>query len=193
MPLMRGPTLAFLLLSAGCPYSPSLGTTPFLCGSDNPVCPRGYNCQPDEAGMMVCVEDGKSAIPDAPPVNCHNDMAMEPNDTWQTAYATPLEGSLKHIDYAGLSICPGTDVDTYKVDILTSGTAIDVVMIYEPGEPLIVTLLDVTGTKVADGGLISGTMLVLHYVNTVAGAYYVQVSSPSGNENNYTLSITTSP
>jgi hypothetical protein len=188
---MRATLLLLFVLASGCFYGPDLGKTPFLCNSDTPTCPHGYNCQPDQNGQMVCVVNGENAIPDAPPVNCANDSALEPNDTIATAYATPLEGQLPRIRYSGLSICPGTDIDTYLVDVTTAGSSIDVEMTYEPGWPLTATVLDVTGTKVADGAPKGENIIGVHFGDTTTGAYYVQVSSPTSNLNNYLIDITT--
>jgi hypothetical protein len=188
---MRGTLVLLFTLAGGCFYGPDLGKTPFLCNTGTPTCPRNYNCQPDQIGQMVCVANGESAIPDAPPVNCANDSALEPNDTILNAYATPLEGQLARIAYSGLSICPGTDIDTYLVDVTTAGSSIDVEMTYEPGWPLIATVLDVTGTKVADGAPKGDNIVGVHFGNTVTGAYFVQVLSPTGNQNNYRIDITT--
>jgi hypothetical protein len=188
---MRKTLLLSFFLAGGCFYGPDLGKTPFLCNTDTPTCPRNYNCQPDQNGVMVCVQNGESAIPDAPPVNCADDSALEPNDTMQTAYATPLEGQLPMISYSGLSICPGTDIDTYIVDVTAAASSIDVEMTYEPGWPLTTTLLDVTGNKVADGAPKGENIVGMHFGDTVTGAYYVQVLSPTGHQNNYRIDITT--
>lgn len=186
-------TLSFLFLLAGCPYKPDLSAEPFLCNTAEPACPKGYNCQADEEGTMVCVQNGLNAIPDALPVNCANDMSMEPNDTMDTAYATPLEVPLVHIDYSGLSICPGTDVDTYMIDVSASGHSIDMKMTYEPGFALVGALFDLNNTKVADSGSSGDNVVTLHYATTNSGSYYLQISSPTGHENNYKLSISTTP
>jgi hypothetical protein len=186
-------TLFFLVVVAGCPYKPDLDKEPFFCNTSAPECPHGYNCQPDEAGEMVCVQNGLEAIPDALPVNCADDATMEPNDTIQTAYATPLELPLIHISYSGLSICPATDIDSYKLDVAAAGHSIDVVQTYEPGYPLSVSLFDLDGTKVADGAPSGDNIVTLHYANTNSGAYYIQVLSPTSHENNYRLEITTTP
>jgi hypothetical protein len=190
---MRLTILFFLIVLAGCPYKPDLAKEPFLCNTTEPACPHGYNCQADEQGVMVCVQNGLLAIPDALPVNCADDHAMEPNDTIETAYVTPLEDSLIHISYSGLSICPGTDVDTYQVDVAAEGHSIDVVLTYEPGFPLTDALFDLNSAKVADGAPGGDNVVRLHYAATNSGAYYIQVTSPTGHENNYRLDITTTP
>jgi len=191
---MRAVTTLFLLLVlAGCPYKPELSKEPFLCNTTEPACPHGYNCQPDSDGKMVCVQNGLEAIPDALPVNCADDKAMEPNDSIETAFATPLEDSLIHINYGGLSICPGTDIDNYIIDVAGEGHSIDAVMTYEAGFPLTTALFDLNSTKVADGTASGDDIVTLHYAATNSGAYYLQVTSPTSHENNYRLEITTTP
>jgi hypothetical protein len=157
------------------------------------MCPHGYNCQADSDGTMVCIQNGLDAIPDALPVNCADDKAMEPNDSIETAFVTPLEESLIHINYNGLSICPGTDIDNYVIDVAGEGHSIDVVMTYQPGFPLATGLFDLNSTKVADGTPSGDDVVSLHYAATNSGAYYLQVTSPTGQENNYKLEITTTP
>lgn len=190
---MRAFSLVFLVLLAGCPYKPDLSSQPFLCGDTDPKCPHGYNCQADQEGTMVCVQNGLEAIPDALPVNCADDKAMEPNDTLESAYATPIEVPLIHIDYSGLSICPGTDIDSYMIDVTGMGHSIDVKLTYEPGFPLAAALFDLSKTKVADATEGGENALTLHFAATNSGSYYLQVSSPTSHENNYKLSISTTP
>lgn len=190
---MRGISIFTLLVLAGCPYKPDLSKEPFLCGTSDPMCPHGYNCQADSEGDMVCVQNGLQAIPDALPVNCADDKAMEPNDSIETAFVTPLEQPLIHINYSGLSICPGTDVDTYMVDVAANGHSIDVLLTYEPGFPLAAALFDLNSAKVADAAPGGENILTLHYAATNSGAYYVQVTSPTSHENNYKLEISTTP
>lgn len=191
---MRGSMMLFLMfLAGGCPYQPDLGTTPFLCGTEDPKCPGGYDCQADQAGQMVCVKNGSSAIPDAPPVNCANDSALEPNDTKETAYPTPVADTMMHITYTGLAICPGTDKDTYKINVSSAARTVDVLLTYEPGTPLTAVLLDAMGTMVAGGTPMGTDQVNVHTTNTGLGVHFVQVSSPTSNENNYQIEITASP
>lgn len=44
--------------SACSPYDPSLPSTPFLCGDDEPRCPEGYVCVGEPDGRKVCHAEG---------------------------------------------------------------------------------------------------------------------------------------
>ncbi|HEY1557773.1 MAG TPA: hypothetical protein VGF94_23235 [Kofleriaceae bacterium] len=193
---MRGRTTLVLSLlgAAGCAgFDPQLGTTPFLCGAEDPKCPSGYECQPQTSGQAVCVSTGRTTVEDATSVNCHDDSALEPNDTIQTAYLTPVENREMRVSYAGLSICPGSDKDTYQVGIKGTGRTINATMVYEDGAALAITLFGADGTKLVDGAVTATDTASLMFAAPGIGNYFVQVSSPTGAENNYTLELGTSP
>ena len=85
------------------------------CGSGTPACPDGYTCMADgSSGRMVCVTP-TGQVPDA--INmCANDSNLEPNDTKDNAYATPVDGVTRMtIPYAGLAICPAGDKDWFGI------------------------------------------------------------------------------
>ena len=204
---MRIATLLLVLTAACSPYSPDLGTAPFLCGSTSPRCPDGYTCNMSSdagVGQAVCVKNGATA-PDGPGPNsmCADDSQIETsnganNDTIATAYVTPVATSRASIDFAGLSICPAGDVDFYEVQ-LTKTQNIDVIMTYESwGGVLQGNIQTSGGAQVAVLSPQTASVRTMHgnVQNLPAGAYYVEIMGPSGageTRNNYTLTITVSP
>ena len=206
---MRIVTLLLVLTAACSPYSPDLGTAPFLCGSADPKCPDGYTCNMATdagtgTGPAVCVKNGATA-PDGPGPNsmCADDSQIETsnganNDTIATAYVTPVATSRGNIDFAGLSICPAGDVDFYEVQ-LTKTLNIDVVMTYESwGGVLQGNIQTAGGAQVAVLSPQSGMDRTMHgnVQNLPSGAYFVEITGPSGSgetRNNYTLTVTVTP
>jgi hypothetical protein len=185
--------LGLFLLATGCSaYDPNLGSTPFLCGTEDPRCPDGYACQSDGSGRMVCVQGG-NGVDGSMPGMCANDSALEPNDTYMTAFPTPVEGTMMHVAYSGLAICPGTDKDTYRIDINTQGHNIDVVLTYDPGPPLSVSILGVSGAVLVNGSPSGTNQVTAHLANSDSGGHFAQVFSPNNQQNNYKIDITTSP
>lgn len=203
---MRIVTLLLVLTAACSPYSPDLGTAPFLCGSGTPKCPDGYTCQTnlDNTGKDVCVKNGAMAPDGAGPNSmCADDSQIETsnganNDTIATAYVTPVATARGNIDFAGLSICPAGDLDFYEVQ-LTKTQNIDVVMTYESwGGVLQGNIQTGGGAPVAVLSPQSGMERTMHgnVQNLPAGAYYVEITGPAGTgetRNNYTLTITVTP
>jgi hypothetical protein len=63
--------LAALAPAPACsPYDPSLPTTPFVCGDEEPRCPDGYVCVGEPDGRKVCRAESASVdagVPDAAP------------------------------------------------------------------------------------------------------------------------------
>ena len=59
--------LALVAPVACSPYEPSLPTTPFLCGDQEPRCPEGFACVTDQDGRRVCRAEGAvdAGLPDA--------------------------------------------------------------------------------------------------------------------------------
>ncbi len=188
-----GVTVPLAASQACSPYSPDLGSVPFLCGSADPKCPDGYTCQ-SGGSADVCVGSG-GTIPDAGHGSCANDSNVEPNDTIQTAWMTPV--GVSPFTLAGLAICPAGDKDNYSINIPNEGTNIEVIVVYEAaGAPLTVSILGGTGTAIAMGSPVSGqTDTIRAYVASLpAGTYYALVTGPTTGTvttNNYKMTITT--
>jgi len=184
-------------LLVGCSsYSPNLPAVPFLCGSGTQMCPDGFTCQADgSSGKMVCVTpNGK--IPDAPNL-CANDSNLEPNDTKDMAYQTPIDGvSRTTIPYAGLAICPAGDKDWFAINLMAM-TSIEAIVTYETwGAPLQVSIVGPNGQPLANGSPTSTPNQIRAYINSLASSqtYYVEVFGPASGEaltNNYGLTINT--
>src|SRR5215813_9983198 len=105
--------LPIILLAACSPYSPDLGAAPFLCGDTDPKCPDGYMCT-TMGSANVCLQPN-GHVPDGGNGNCADDSALEPNDTIQTAFQTPVADTKPSLVFAGLAICPAGDKDTYSI------------------------------------------------------------------------------
>ena len=121
-------------LGACSPYDPDLGTTPFLCGDAEPRCPEGYSCGADGTGRMVC---SKGTVDSSTGGACGVDSTLEPNDTIQNAWQSPVtNGGKMSLTLAMLAICPGTDKDNYKIDITVEGQNLEVIVTYAAGNAL---------------------------------------------------------
>lgn len=172
-------------------YSPDLGPTPFLCGDSSDPCPEGYSCGNDTTGRAVCIQgEGGGTVMGA----CNNDSAAEPNDSIANAVPTAVEsGGLMHLVLTQLAICPGSDKDTFRIDIKTEKDNLDVVLTFDDSEaPLSLNILATNNQSIATGSSSGTNVLTAHAPNLAAGAYYAQVSSPGMMNNNYKLEITTS-
>jgi hypothetical protein len=184
---------ALLIVSLGAcsVYNPSLGATPFLCGDSEPRCPDGYSCNADTTGKMVCTEGGGGG--DDQTGSCNNDNSLEPNETVAQATQTSVETGLMHLILSQLAICPGTDKDTFKIDIATEKDNLDVVLTYDDGNsPLGLSILASNGMSIVNGMSAGANQLMAHAANLSVGSYYAQVFSPSMAQNNYRLEITAS-
>ncbi len=179
--------LAFIFLAACSAYDPDLGATPFLCGDTDPKCPDGYTCNANGAGKMVCEKGGST---DAMPMSgCANDSQLEPNDTIQTAWQSPVATARMNISLTGLAICPGTDKDNYKVDITTEGQNLEVILTYDPGNALSVSLLNSSGTSIVNGTPMGTNQVRAYAANLPMDSYYASIFSSAMMENNYRIDI----
>ena len=197
---MRTLALLFLALAACSPYSPELGAAPFLCGSSAPLCPDGYACQSPQGGSAsgsagdVCVKTGGVIPADANPTNCADDSSLEPNDTIQTAWVTPVD-TRKNFPLSSLAICPAGDKDTYSMQITVQGENIEVLIDYDTaGAALQGSILGSGGTTVAQAMTVSGSPghLRAYLANAPVGTYYAQVFGPASGSvttNNYNLTV----
>jgi hypothetical protein len=212
---MRSFALVFLTAAACSPYNPDLGLAPFLCGSDAPQCPDGYTCQSNSASGGggsdtgsdgsgssapltggICIKMGETIPIDASPVMCADDHALEPNDTKEQAWATPVDQpNHKDFELASLAICPMGDKDTYSLTVSTPGENVEVLIEYETtGAALQGSILNDNFTAVAMAMSIQGSPghLRAYLANAPTGVYYVQVFGPAQGtltENNYNLAI----
>lgn len=81
------------------PYNPSLGDKPFLCGSDEPRCPEGYQAVEESATSCSCQREGGAVIDalltDSAPFVCNVDANEDGagNDSITTATDTGLGGA----------------------------------------------------------------------------------------------------
>lgn len=186
--------LAGAALAAGCSsYSPSLGDTPFFCGSDKPQCPQGYTCMP-QGSASICVAPS-ATLPDAPPAGgCQvTDQNLEPNNMTSAAFDTTVETSRPQgIDFAGLSICPAGDVDYYSVE-MNANDNLDVTVTDDAtGSPLQLLIETATAT-LAEGSPVGANKLHAYVGALPAGTYYVVVQAAPANPmgtNTYNLEIT---
>jgi len=167
-------------LAACNPYDPNLPPTPFRCGSGDPACPSGYECD-----GTLCVE-----ATDGPDADTHADAGCqdlaEPNDTLTMATNGAVFDQLDHIMLVPLSLCPMMDTDFFHLNQPTNcggaGPAcpnLDVLAEFNDlGTPPTVVIQNATGVTVATGGTTGTAGQIKAVLNNVAqGQYYVRVTS----------------
>jgi hypothetical protein len=188
--------ILLLPLVAAC-YNPTLPQEPFLCNDTSPSCPSGYTCEADQMGQMVCIDqdtvfpDGR---PDAQAFVCADDSQVETtgkNDTIQTAYPTPISPSnSESFKLVGLAICPAGDLDTFSITVSETQNITATASVND-GAPVQVTIMNSSGEPLAEGMQVAGNPLILEAMvpNASAGIFYIQTSSGSTSENNYSLDI----
>ena len=183
-------TLLAGLPAAGCdPFSPNLPDRPFRCGTTDPKCPDGFTC----GAGNVCERSAGGGV-DAGNLNCNDDSALEPNNAISDAFPTPVAASRASVSYAQLAICPSTDIDTYQYDITTTGTNVTATMTYDASGPALqLVLLSSNGTLLQTGTDMGGQMVTATIANSPSGTYFAQVSAAPGDQNNYRLSLVTTP
>jgi hypothetical protein len=183
-------------IAACTPFDPNLGTTPFLCGPQNPPCPSGFTCE-DQDGQMVCAGGKTSGSgSDAGGFKCADNGQFDPGPTIASAFQTPVGSGRAAITYGPVALCPGGSVQTYGVDITEEGQTLNATITYQAdGDPLNVLLLNSSGATVATGTASSNpdTMTASVPAEPV-GAAFVQVIGPAtpgsaDGENNYLLGI----
>lgn len=184
-------------LGACTPYSPDLGSTPYLCGEAEPVCPEGFACQDDGTGRQVCITTGGSVV-DAAPVGfqCADDSLLEgagKNDTIQTAYATPVATQRNDISFAGLAICPEGDKDNYTINITAANSNLEVITSWDSGMPVSVSILNGGGTSINNGTSNGENSLRAYAANLPVGTYYAQAYAAATAKNNYRIAIKVNP
>lgn len=200
---MRSLTFLFAsaALAACSPYDPDLGGTPFLCGDTEPVCPDGYSCQDDGSGKQVCVSNAGATVDGGGGgggFQCADDSLIETsngtsNDTIQSAYATPVAQQRKDISFAGLAICPEGDKDTFKIEITTASSNVELITSWDSGMPVSVSLLNGGGTSIANSTSSGATSQRAYAANLPVGTYYAQAFGSATAKNNYRIQITVTP
>jgi hypothetical protein len=189
-----------LLAGAACsPFSPDLGDSPFRCGTEDPVCPDGYSCEP-RAGTPngVCVvssgslvdggPDGGGNGADAGPFVCNDDSALEPNDTTANATTTMIPDSSETFTLASLAICPDTDIDVYRfrIDVQGKNVVVEARETVRSRGDLVVEILNGSGVPVVTGDYTDNSTIRATLNNAATGTYFAQVrAAAAGTENNY--------
>src|SRR5262245_37314636 len=173
-------------LGACSPYDPDLGATPFLCGDAEPRCPEGYSCGADGTGRMVC---SKGSVDGGSNGACSADMTLEPNDSIQQAWQSPVATTKMTMTLQGVAICPGTDKDNYKVDITVEGQNLEVIVTYDAGNTLSGSILNGTGTSIVNGSPMGANAVRAYAANLPVGSYYASVFSATMNQNTYKVDI----
>ena len=195
---------AVAMIDACSPYSPALGDSPFLCGTDPlsdaglGVCPEGYTCKltgTGSAAARVCVAPMGTVPIDSNTSGCADDSMLEPNNTYQTAYMTPVDVTKATLTFSGLAICPAGDVDHYAITISGANKYLSVKVIYDEGGAILqAAILGSTGTALASAAPVTGQINTIRaYLATPpVGQYYAQVKGPTSGmpvTNNYKLII----
>ena len=178
------------LFGACSPYDPELGNAPFLCGSAEPRCPEGYTCQPNGSGE-VCLAPG-GTVPDAGRGNCADDSTLEPNDSIQMAFQTPVATQKNNLMFAGLAICPAGDVDNYSITITMANQNLEMIIEYDAsGADLQGSILNSGGTPIANAAMMTGVSgsRRAYTPNLPVGTYYAKVYGPTAGTGNYKLTV----
>jgi hypothetical protein len=195
MTTMRAASLLLTFLVACNPYNPDLGSSPFRCGTDEPVCPDGYECVEE-----ICERVGGDTSPDGggdsdgAPLVCNDDSDIEPNDTTGQAFLTPIPTFDSCTYMVSLAVCPSTDKDLYSFRVETAGKNLRATITLDVGQgQLELKVLNGAGATISSGVVVDANTIAVTVPNMAIGTYYVQVSAPtdSGIENNYTLEIVT--
>lgn len=191
--------LFFALASAiiACsPYDPELGPSPFLCGPADqaPRCPDGYTCQMMGTAEYCLAPSGTIPV-DANNLNCDDDSQLEPNNSIQEAFQTPVATQKNTLTFAGLSICPMGDKDNYAITITTATQNLEMIIEYDTaGADLQGSILASNGTPLANASPVTDMPGVrkAYVPNASVGTYYAAVFGPSMGTlttNNYKLTI----
>ena len=191
-PLLSSLAFAPLIVSACSPYSPDLGNAPYKCGMGSPACPDGYFCM-GAAPDGICVsKDGLQPDSGTSGFPCADDSSLEGgtrNDTPQTAYQTPVDTQRQDLTLAGLAICPEGDKDNYAVNISAANKGLEVIVSWDSGQPISMSILNAGGTSIVNGTAMGDKALRACAPNLPVGTYYGSVFATGTTKNNYRLSI----
>lgn len=189
--------LILISLAACSPYSPDLGTAPFLCGSAAPQCPDGYSCSGmNGSGQMLCMKSG-AGVDATDTSKCANDSSVEGmnrNDTIATAFPLPSPLPQNPFLLAGLAICPMGDKDNYSLVLDATMSEIKVDMTYETwGSPLQGAILNSAGTPIKPMTALAGMADTMEAdaASLPPDMYFIQIFGPTSAPgiDNYKLSI----
>jgi hypothetical protein len=142
---------------------------------------------------MECVTTSGPVV-DAPVsgFQCADDSILEgqlKNDTIGNAYGTPVAIQRAEISFAGLAICPEGDKDTYKIDVNTGNSNLEVITSWDSGMPISVSILNGSGASINNGTSNGEKSLKAFAANLPVGTYYAQAFAAANVKNNYKISI----
>jgi hypothetical protein len=183
-------SLAFVLLGCGGDNS-NQGQVGGHC-YPNGTCDVGLSCV---AGVCLALDAplfhdaAIDATIDA--LACSDDSPLEPNDTIQTAFQTPVDTQSASVSFAALAICPPGDKDHYAIDISTASSGIEVIVSWTSGPSLALSLLNAGGAAIANGSPMGANAVRTCAPNLPIGKYYAVAFAGSGVSNNYSLLIRT--
>jgi hypothetical protein len=123
---------------------------------------------------------------------CADDSPVEGsgrNDTPMTAYQTPVDSQRQDLSLAGLAICPAMDKDHYAVQLSAGNKGIEVIVTWESGQPVSMSLLNAGGTAIVNGTANGDKSLRACAPNLPMGTYYGAVFATGSTQNNYRLQI----
>ena len=183
-------------ITACSPYDPELGPSPFLCGPADQTqrCPDGYTCQMMGTAEYCLAPSGTIPV-DANNLNCDDDSQLEPNNSIQEAFQTPVATQKNTLTFAGLSICPMGDKDNYAITITTATQNLEMIIEYDTaGADLQGSILASNGTPLANASPVTDMPGVrkAYVPNASVGTYYAAVFGPAMGTlttNNYKLTI----
>ncbi|HTM22222.1 MAG TPA: hypothetical protein VL172_17000, partial [Kofleriaceae bacterium] len=198
--MLRALMLSTALAAAACnPYDPNLGSTPFRCGTSDPVCPDGYRCVEHSAANRLCEPDDGSQLADggdsdgaalscSPPLP---DSELEPNEDIGDPTITPIPPN-QDFDVIGAAICSDSDVDMYKFTVDVNGKNGRIEVTYDAGAgTLLVDMLNSSGVSiraaVPTGG--DANKLRADVANLAQGTYFAQIKGMPGVRNQYSVAF----
>ncbi len=91
--------------------------------------------------------------------------------------------------FAGLAICPEGDKDTYKIDVTTGNSNVEVITSWDSGMPVSVSLLNGSGSSINNGTSNGEKSLRAFAANLPIGTYYAQAYAAATTKNNYKITI----
>jgi len=188
--------LGIASITACTPYNPDLGNAPYLCAMTEPFCPDGYFCQTTSEPAprdRICVSNaGLMVDAAATGFPCADDSSLEGgsrNDLPSTAYQTPVDTQRMDLTLAGLAICPEGDKDHYAVTLSSANKGIEVIVSWDSGQPISMSLLNAGGTSIVNGTANGDKSLRACAPNLPVGTYYGAVFATGSTKNNYRLAI----
>jgi hypothetical protein len=199
------PAVALFAVVGCSPYGqPDLGDSPFRCGTDEPRCPRGYECVTYSPAEEICEKEEGGSGPDAGQGSidanlsnfvCNDDSSLEPNESPSQATFTPIPDLASQYELVNLAICPDADVDVFRFGTNQPEMRIIVDVAYEAAFGVLsLSILNSNGVAIAQGTPQMGNDDLLRAEIPFAniGVYYAEVkASGPGIRNNYGIHIRT--